>query len=128
MFKSKRAKQGSKGGRPKDKEIGEDEEDIEIEMVEEEAPFLRGHGRVLNELSPVRIVKNPDGSLAQAAMMQGALAKERREQKMLQREESEAAAAPAAGVNKSWIDPMPEADRTTGSTSLGRGTGIYLIL
>lgn len=108
--------------------IGEDEEDIEIEMVEEEAPFLRGHGRVLNELSPVRIVKNPDGSLAQAAMMQGALAKERREQKMLQREESEAAAAPAAGVNKSWIDPMPEADRTTASTSLGRGTGIYLIL
>ena len=37
--------------------IGEDEEDIEIELVEEEAPFLRGHGRVLNELSPVRIVK-----------------------------------------------------------------------
>ena len=27
MFKSKRAKQGSKGGRPKDKEIGEDEEE-----------------------------------------------------------------------------------------------------
>lgn len=103
--------------------IGEDEQDIEIEMVEEEAPFLRGHGRVLNELSPVRIVKNPDGSLAQAAMMQGALAKERREQKMLIREETEAAAAPAAGVNKNWIDPMPEADRNSTSTTLGRGTG-----
>ena len=108
--------------------IGEDEENIEIEMVEEEAPFLRGHGRVLNELSPVRIVKNPDGSLAQAAMMQGALAKERREQKMLQREESEAAGAPAAGLNKSWIDPMPQADNTGASTSLGRGTGTYFII
>ena len=89
--------------------LAEDEEDIEIELVEEEAPFLRGHGRVLNELSPVRIVKNPDGSLAQAAMMQGALSKERREQKMLLREEQEAADAPAQGANKSWIDPMPDA-------------------
>ena len=42
----------------------------------------QGQGRMMNNLSPVRIVKNPDGSLAQAAMMQGALAKERREQKM----------------------------------------------
>ena len=44
--------------------------------------FSQGQGRMMNNLSPVRIVKNPDGSLAQAAMMQGALAKERREQKM----------------------------------------------
>ncbi|XP_057375504.1 ATP-dependent RNA helicase DHX8-like [Daphnia carinata] len=102
--------------------LAEDEEDIEIELVEEEAPFLRGHGRVLNELSPVRIVKNPDGSLAQAAMMQGALSKERREQKMLLREEQEAADAPAQGANKSWIDPMPDAGSQP-STSLGRGTG-----
>ena len=29
-----------------------------------------GQGRMINNLSPVRIVKNPDGSLAQAAMMQ----------------------------------------------------------
>lgn len=48
--------------------------------------YPQGHGRALHDLSPVRIVKNPDGSLAQAAMMQSALAKERREQKMLQRE------------------------------------------
>ena len=48
----------------------DDEEDIEVELVEEEAPFLKGQGRMLNNLSPVRIVKNPDGSLAQAAMMQ----------------------------------------------------------
>ena len=58
-------------------------------MVEDEAPFLKGHGRMINDLSPVRIVKNPDGSLAQAAMMQGALSKERREQKMTERQEAE---------------------------------------
>jgi hypothetical protein len=38
-------------------------------------------------LSPVRIVKNPDGSLAHAAMMQSALAKECREPKKLRREQ-----------------------------------------
>ena len=43
----------------------DEEEDIEIEMVEDEPPFLQRHGRMLHNLSPVRIVKNPDGSLAQ---------------------------------------------------------------
>lgn len=88
---------------PKDED---DEADIEIEIVEEEPPFLQGHGRALNDLSPVRIVKNPDGSLAQAAMMQSALAKERREHKMLQREQ-EMDTVPTS-LNKNWIDPLPD--------------------
>lgn len=84
----------------------DEEEDIEIELVEDEPPFLQGHGRMLHDLSPVRIVKNPDGSLAQAAMMQSALSKERREQKMLQREQ-EMDSVPQ-NVNKNWIDPLPD--------------------
>ena len=83
-----------------------DDEDIEIEMVEDEAPFLKGHGRMVNDLSPVRIVKNPDGSLAQAAMMQGALSKERREQKMQERQDEESAKKPVGGDTKSWQDPV----------------------
>lgn len=97
----------------------EDEEDIEIEIVEEEPAFLAGHGRALNDLSPVRIVKNPDGSLAQAAMMQSALAKERREQKMLLRE-AENDQAGNGGNTKSWSDPLPEVDEA--STSRGPST------
>ncbi|XP_043487224.1 ATP-dependent RNA helicase DHX8 [Polistes fuscatus] len=89
----------------------DEEEDVEIELVEEEPPFLHGHGRALGDLSPVRIVKNPDGSLAQAAMMQSALAKERREQKMLQREQ-EMDSVPT-GINKNWIDPLPDAESRT---------------
>lgn len=88
---------------PKDED---NEADIEIEIVEEEPPFLHGHGRALHDLSPVRIVKNPDGSLAQAAMMQSALAKERRELQMLQREQ-EMDSIPTS-LNKNWIDPLPE--------------------
>ena len=89
---------------PKDDSDGED---IEIELVEDEPAFLSGHGRhSIHDLDPVRIVKNPDGSLAQAAMMQSALAKERRELK-LQAREAEIEAAPE-NIKKQWIDPMPE--------------------
>ncbi|KAL7305983.1 hypothetical protein TKK_0001453 [Trichogramma kaykai] len=101
-----------------------DDEDVEIELVEDEPPFLHGHGRALGDLSPVRIVKNPDGSLAQAAMMQSALAKERREQKMLQKEQ-EAETTPA-GMNKNWIDPLPSTENQTTTSSMRGGMGIQL--
>lgn len=41
---------------PKDEEDGE--ADIEIELVEDEPPFLNGHGRAVHDLSPVRYVSN----------------------------------------------------------------------
>ena len=34
--------------------VDSDDEDVEIELVEDEAPFLKGHGRMINDLSPVR--------------------------------------------------------------------------
>lgn len=82
------------------------DEDVEIELVEEEPPFLKGHGRIGFDLSPVKIVKNPDGSLAQAAMTQNALQKQRRDMKQQQREE-EMTGVPV-GLQKNWIDPLPE--------------------
>lgn len=36
------------------KDNTEEEQDIEIEIVEDEPPFLHGHGRNLHDLSPVR--------------------------------------------------------------------------
>ncbi|KAK3108191.1 hypothetical protein FSP39_002888 [Pinctada imbricata] len=96
------------------------DEDIEIELLEEEPPFLTGHGRVGLDLSPVKIVKNPDGSLSQAAMMQSALQKERRELKQAQRE-AEMNSVPTS-VNKDWIDPMPDGgDRKLASQMRGVG-------
>lgn len=50
--------------------------------------------------------QNPDGSLSQAAMMQSALAKERREQKHAARM-AEMDCIPT-GLHKNWIDPMPD--------------------
>lgn len=53
---------------------------IEIEMNEEEPAFLQGQTRysVVN-MSPVKIFKNPQGSLSRAASLQFTLTKERRE-------------------------------------------------
>lgn len=103
------------------REEDEDDEDIEIELVEDDPAFLKGHGRAnLMDLSPVRIVKNPDGSLAQSAMMQSALSKERREQKQQQRE-AEMDGVPS-NLNKNWIDPMPDTESRPLAANM-RGVG-----
>ena len=34
--------------------VDSDDEDVEVDLVEDEAPFLKGHGRMINDLSPVR--------------------------------------------------------------------------
>ncbi|OTF76478.1 ATP-dependent RNA helicase DHX8-like protein, partial [Euroglyphus maynei] len=97
----------------------DDDEDIEIELVEEEPAFLRGHGRLHTaDLSPVRIVKNPDGSLAQAAMMQSALSKERREIKQQQQQSEVNKNRPED--SKDWFDPMPQ---NAAPEAIGAGWG-----
>jgi ATP-dependent RNA helicase DHX8/PRP22 len=68
-----------------DEETGElavfedQENELEIELNDEEPAFLRGQTAQTTDLSPIKVVKNPDGSLQRAALTQSALAKERRE-------------------------------------------------
>ncbi|XP_019857665.1 PREDICTED: ATP-dependent RNA helicase DHX8-like [Amphimedon queenslandica] len=81
------------------------DEDIEIELVDEEPWFLRGQTKYSVSHSPVKIVKNPDGSLQRAAQTQSALSKERREVRQAQRE-AEMDNVPR-DIGKTWIDPVP---------------------
>ena len=56
------------------------EEEFEVDINEREPAFLEGHSaKAGGDMSPIKIVRNPDGSLQRAAMPQSALAKERRE-------------------------------------------------
>lgn len=56
------------------------EENVEIELKEEEPPFLKGQtAKAGVHFSPIKIVKNPDGGLHRAAIQQGEAAKNRRE-------------------------------------------------
>lgn len=90
--------------KPEDQEI---EQELDIELREEEPAFLKGQtSRALN-LSPVKVIKIPDGSLNRAAMAAVDLAKERKE--LRNQQEEQAAAAPPAGaasVSEGWNDPM----------------------
>ncbi|KAF8140500.1 P-loop containing nucleoside triphosphate hydrolase protein [Boletus edulis] len=62
----------------------------------EEPPFLAGQTKRTLDLSPVKIIKAPDGSMNRAAIGGAALAKERRE---LRQQEARDFSAP-------WLDPM----------------------
>lgn len=84
------------------------EEEVDIEVREEEPPFLTGQTKQSLELSPIRVVKAPDGSLNRAAMSGTALAKERKE---LRQQEVEAAQDESkVDLASQWQDPMANPD------------------
>uniref|UniRef100_A0A0K0FAG4 RNA helicase n=1 Tax=Strongyloides venezuelensis TaxID=75913 RepID=A0A0K0FAG4_STRVS len=89
---------------------GDDElsdiEDMEIELVEDEPDFLKGYGKHVMDIEPVKVVRNPDGSLAQAATMQGCFQKERREAKLQAQREKDNEKQRHASGGISILDPM----------------------
>lgn len=100
---------------------GTAEEELEIELNEDEPAFLQGQTRYSIDVSPVKIVKNPDGSLQRAAMTQSALAKERRE--LREQQQRTMLDSIPKDLNRPWEDPMPE----TGERHLAqelRGVGL----
>ncbi|KAL7276155.1 DEAH-box ATP-dependent RNA helicase prp22 [Rhizina undulata] len=84
----------------------EEEEDIDIEVRGDEPPFLAGQTKQSLELSPIRVVKAPDGSLNRAAMAGTSLAKERRELRQQQAADTAAEEAQKVDLNAQWQDPM----------------------
>ncbi|KAI0828827.1 P-loop containing nucleoside triphosphate hydrolase protein [Trametes gibbosa] len=80
------------------------EEELDVEVKEEEPPFLAGQTKKTLELSPVKIVKAPDGSLNRAALAGASLAKERRE--LRTQEANEQADSEARDFSAPWLDPM----------------------
>lgn len=89
--------------------VEETEEETEVELAEVEPNFLRGQTKKSGrrDLEPVKIVKNPDGSLQRAALQQGTLAKERRE--LRQAQANQLIDSIPKDLNRPWEDPLPEA-------------------
>ena len=79
---------------------------MEIELNEEEPIFLRGQTKNSIAMSPIKIVKNPDGSMQRAAMTQSALAKERRE--LRETQQRALMDSIPKDLNRPWEDPLPE--------------------
>mmetsp|Transcript_99412 Transcript_99412/g.157271 ORF Transcript_99412/g.157271 Transcript_99412/m.157271 type:complete len:1157 (-) Transcript_99412:12-3482(-) len=101
------------------------EEDYEIELQEREPIFLRGQTTKTGaQLSPIQVVKEPDGSLARAASTQTALSKERREAREAM-QQSLLDAIPK-DMNRPWEDPRPEpGERTIAQALRGLGQSSY---
>lgn len=84
----------------------ETEEEFDIELNEGAPAFLQGQTRFLSNLSPIKVVKNPDGTLLRAAQSQTLSAKERREQRELQRQQQ--LDSIPRDINRTWEDPLAE--------------------
>ncbi|KAF8738666.1 hypothetical protein AX14_010761 [Amanita brunnescens Koide BX004] len=87
------------------------EEELDVEIREDEPPFLAGQTKRTLDLSPVKIVKAPDGSLNRAALAGASLAKERRE--LRQQEANELADSQTRDFNQPWLDPMSKDSERT---------------
>ncbi|KAK1417406.1 hypothetical protein QVD17_26533 [Tagetes erecta] len=98
--------------------------DFEVELNEDAPVFLRGYGDYSMDMSPVKIFKNPEGSLSRAAALQSALMKERREVRD-QKERSMLDSIPK-DLNRPWEDPMPESgERRLAHELTGVGLSAY---
>ncbi|KAK5112646.1 hypothetical protein LTR62_003962 [Meristemomyces frigidus] len=84
----------------------EEEEDVDIEVREEEPPFLAGQTKQSLELSPIRVIKAPDGSMNRAAMQGDVLAKERRDLKQAELADKASKEAGKTDLGREWNDPM----------------------
>ncbi|KAF9126717.1 DEAH-box ATP-dependent RNA helicase prp22 [Mortierella sp. 14UC] len=84
----------------------EAEEELDIELCDDEPLFLKGQARHALDLSPIKVVKAPDGTLNRAALSGAALAKERKE--LRQSEVNAEYDSVPKDINKPWLDPMPE--------------------
>ena len=80
------------------------EEEVDIEIKEEEPLFLKGQTKTAVELSPIRIVKNPEGSLNRAAMNGAVLARERRELRQQKSAEAEKKGTPGDGDASAYTE------------------------
>ena len=89
----------------------EEEVDVDIEVREEEPPFLAGQTKQSLELSPIRVVKAPDGSMNRAALAGTSLAKERRDLREQEARDKAAEQASQVDLNAQWQDPMMNADQ-----------------
>ena len=88
--------------------VEQTEEETEVELADVEPNFLRGQTtRSGRDLEPIRIIKNPDGSLQRAAMQQLSMAKERRE--LRQAQANQLIDSIPKDLSRPWEDPLPEA-------------------
>ncbi|KAH7826471.1 ATP-dependent RNA helicase DHX8/PRP22 [Monocercomonoides exilis] len=102
----------------------EDVEDIDIEVTEAEPSFLKGISSHSMQFSPLRIVQAPDGSLVSIAEETQKTLKDQREE--LTRQRNEMFENIPKGLDRGWLDPMPEDNERLLASEL-RGLGMMAV-
>jgi ATP-dependent RNA helicase DHX8/PRP22 len=82
------------------------DEEVDIEVAEKEPAFLAGQTKITLDISPVKIIKAPDGSMNRAALAGTQLAKERADMRRM--EANEQADSQARNIAQPWLDPMAQ--------------------
>ena len=99
-------------------EVELEEDQAEIELNDEEAPFLIDQTtKTGHSLNPVKISKNPDGSLSRAAMSQAKKAKERKDIRDMDKTKTEQSAAQNARNMVQAIRNMYSSNQSTAAES-----------
>ncbi|KAA6399795.1 MAG: putative ATP-dependent RNA helicase DHX8 [Streblomastix strix] len=102
----------------------EEIEDIEIEITENEPAFLRGQTEKSMNLSPLRIIQAPEGSLQRTASNMIQQAKERRE--IINQQQHELLDSIPKGLDRGWADPLPDSnERLLAAELVGIGMRAY---
>jgi ATP-dependent RNA helicase DHX8/PRP22 len=101
------------------------EDAVEIELNDREAPFLTGQTtRAGVNLSPIKVVKNPDGTLQREALNAQQFGRERRE--MREQQQRALLESMPKEFSKYWDDPNAEPGTRTLAASL-KGLGQQVI-
>ena len=80
-------------------------ENVEIELNQDEPMFLKDKTNMLRAMSPVHIIRDPDGSLQRAAVAQQNLARERLELQTM--EAKTLIESIPKDIHRPWEDPVP---------------------
>jgi len=103
------------GLEPKTMEL---EEDVDIEMREDRPEFLTKYETDVFQLSPIRVVKAPDGSMNRAATVGSELIKDRKEAQRQAAEEAASHVVSNTDLSAQWNDPMANPDQRTFASEL----------
>ena len=98
-------------------DIPYEENNLEIELNEEEAPFLKGQTTKCGiNLSPIKIVRNPDGTLQREALNALQYSRERRD--MREQQQRALIDSMPKDIGKYWDDPNADPGTRTLAANL----------
>jgi ATP-dependent RNA helicase DHX8/PRP22 len=80
--------------------------DLDLDIIEAEPPFLQGQTNKTIQLSPIKVIKAPDGSLNRAAVQGGQLASDRRQLRQQQANAEAEEETSMRDMSAQWNDPM----------------------